>query len=257
MIDLSAPDGTRLALHDFGGSGRPVLLVPGLCGYAGEWSATVAWLAGTHHVFGLDPRGHGESERRPADVSRAAHVADVATALAVTGPATVIGQSLGGHTALLTAAGHPELVARLVLAEAGPEGPDDDTVRGVDRWLAAWPVPFPDRAAAAAYLGGGLVGEAWARGLRRGPDGWCPTFDREVMVATIAAAVGPCWGEFARIACPTLVVTGGAGYLGAEECARMGQHPLVTAVRIDEAGHDVHLDSPRQWRELVTGFLAS
>ncbi|GHJ46584.1 hypothetical protein Cs7R123_39260 [Catellatospora sp. TT07R-123] len=33
VFDLIAPDGTRLALHDFGGAGETVLLVPGLCGY--------------------------------------------------------------------------------------------------------------------------------------------------------------------------------------------------------------------------------
>lgn len=255
MIDVHAPDGTRLALHDFGGSGHPVLLLPGLCGYAGEWSTTVTWLTDTHQVYGLDPRGHGDSERCPADVSRAAHVADVVAALAVTGPAVVVGQSLGGHTALLAAARHPELVTRLVLVEAGPQGPDNDTVRTIDRWLGAWPVPFADRAAAAAYLGGGLVGAAWAGGLRPGQGGWYPAFDRDVMVATIAAAVGPCWDEFARLAGPTLVVTGGAGYLGVEEYTRMRRHPLVTAVRIAEAGHDVHLDSPQRWRVALTGFL--
>ncbi|MFI6820468.1 alpha/beta fold hydrolase [Micromonospora sp. NPDC050187] len=40
MIDLTTTDGTRLALHDLGGAGEPVLLLPGLCGHAGEWSAT-------------------------------------------------------------------------------------------------------------------------------------------------------------------------------------------------------------------------
>ncbi|MFI6820469.1 alpha/beta fold hydrolase [Micromonospora sp. NPDC050187] len=84
-------------------------------------------LTDTHHVYGLDPRGHGESERRPTDVSRAAHVADAVTALRAIGRATVVGQSLGGHTALLTAARHPDLVFRLVLAEAVPQGPDDET----------------------------------------------------------------------------------------------------------------------------------
>ncbi|MBE1492552.1 alpha/beta fold hydrolase [Plantactinospora soyae] len=255
MPDLYARDGTRLALHDFGGSGAPVLLLPGLCGHAGEWSATVSGLTGAYHGYALDPRGHGDSERRPTDVSRDAHVADTAAALGLLGPAVVIGQSLGGHTAFLTAARHPELVTGLVLIEAGPQGPDDGTPDRIDRWLGEWPVPFPDQATAARHLGGGLVGSAWASGLRRRDDGWYPAFDRDVMVATIAAAA-PRWDEFARISCPTLVVRGGAGSLDADEYARMSRHPMVTAVEIPGGGHDVHLDSPERWRKELADFLA-
>ncbi|GAB3985616.1 alpha/beta hydrolase [Plantactinospora veratri] len=255
MPDLYAPDGTRLALHDLGGGGTPVLLLPGLCGHAGEWSATAAWLGATHHVHALDPRGHGESARRPADVSRDAHVADVAAALTVTGPAVLIGQSLGGHTAFLVAARHPDLVTRLVLVEAGPQGPDAGTPEQIGRWLDGWPTPFPDRATAARYLGGGPVGDAWASGLRHRGDGWYPAFDRDVMVATVAAAVGPRWDEFARLDRPTLVVRGGRGWLDRHEYDRMARHRAVSAVEIAEAGHDLHLESPDRWREVLADFL--
>lgn len=257
MATLHSSDGTRLAFHDFGGTGEPLLLIPGLCGYAGEWSATIEFLTATHHVFALDPRGHGDSDPRPADVSRAAHIADTFTALNTTGPATVIGQSLGGHTAFLTAASHPHLVTRLVLAEAGPAGHDQNTPLDIDNWLANWPLPFPDLATAAGFLGGGLAGEAWANGLRHHPDGWRPPFERDIMVATIAAAADPRWHDFDRITCPTLVVKGGAGSMNSTEYTRMQNHPMVTAVEIQGAGHDVHLDSPDQWRAAVTTFLSS
>lgn len=59
------------------------------------------------HVIVVDQRGHGYSTRRPRDLSRRAYVEDVVAVveqLAGGVPVTVVGQSMGGHTALLFAA---------------------------------------------------------------------------------------------------------------------------------------------------------
>jgi pimeloyl-ACP methyl ester carboxylesterase len=87
-------------------------MLHGLAGHAGEWTETASWLTGGYHPFGLDARGHGRSERLPDDVSPAAQVADVAFVIEqlALGPVVLVGQSLGGLTALLVAARHPELV---------------------------------------------------------------------------------------------------------------------------------------------------
>ena len=115
-------DGTRLSLYDFGGSGPPMLLLHGLAGYAGEWERSVHLLTDEHRVFALDQRGHGDSERRPADVSREAYVEDcVATIHQLgLGAVTLVGQSMGANTAMLTTATHPELVRMLVMIEGSP-----------------------------------------------------------------------------------------------------------------------------------------
>lgn len=110
---------------------------------------------------------------------------------------------------------------------------------------------------AASFLGGGLVGPAWAAGLEHRDGGWWPRFDRDVMVRTIAAAVGPRWDEWDQVTCPTLVVRGGNGYMGAEEFARMSRRERVTTVDVPGGGHDVHLDSPDAVRAAITTFLAS
>ncbi|WP_326769882.1 lysophospholipase (plasmid) [Streptomyces sp. NBC_01591] len=81
-------------------------------------------LSSGYRVVAVDQRGHGASERHPRDVSRAAYVADVIAVvdqLALPRP-VLVGQSLGGHTAMLTAAAHTGLVRALVLVEAGPAG---------------------------------------------------------------------------------------------------------------------------------------
>ncbi len=55
-----------------------------------------------------DLRGHGASTRRPADLSHAAFVDDVAAVIrrvSPGGPVTLASQSISGHTAIIAAAG--------------------------------------------------------------------------------------------------------------------------------------------------------
>ncbi|MER8234823.1 alpha/beta hydrolase [Streptomyces sp. NPDC094049] len=258
-------DGVRLSVRDWGGSGTDVLLLHGLAGHSGEWDATARLLRDSgHRVVALDQRGHGASERRPEDVSRAAYVADavaVIEELDLERP-VLIGQSLGGSTALLTAAAHPALPRALVLVEAGPGGAHPGTQEQIAGWLAAWPVPFPSREVAAAYLGGGKepVGDGWAGGLEERADGLHPRFDSEVMVRSLDENVRRAfWDEWAAVACPVLAVLGQGeqgGIIGGDEYAEMVRlRPALHGVSLPGAGHDVHLERPDLLHRLVLGFL--
>lgn len=250
-------DGVRLAYRDFGGVGPSALLLHGLAGHSGEWAETAGWLTEHCRVVAFDARGHGGSERRPDDVSRAAHVADtvfVVEALQL-GPVMLVGQSLGGDTALLMAAERPDLVRALVVAEAGPAERDEAAVAEVKDALAAWPVPFPSREAAVTFFGGV---EAWADGLESRDGGWWPRFDVDVMVETLREAVSRSyWREWASIRCPALVVRAGNGTLCAADAqAMVDRLPHARLVEIAGAGHDVHLDRPTEWRDALGDFLS-
>jgi pimeloyl-ACP methyl ester carboxylesterase len=257
--------GARLAVRDFGGEGSPVLLLHGLAGHAEEWSGTASALASRHRVIALDARGHGRSERCPKDVSRGAHVADVAFVVEQLeiGPVALVGQSLGGHAALLVAAEHPRLVRALVVAEASPLAAPDPASFAADvaRSLASWPVPFPSREAAVAFFAGRgwspPAAEAWADGLEPSADGWRPRFDCDVMERTLREAVAQdCWDVWERIACPTLVVRGAAGTLPPEVAREMvARLPGAQLVELAKAGHDVHLDRTQEWTSALLDFL--
>ena len=244
-------EGTRLLCADFGGSGPAVVLLHGLAGYAGEWGETAAWLTLTHRVVAPDQRGHGRSERRLREISRAAFVADAAMWIEhlQLAPAVVVGQSLGGNTAFLLAAERPDLVRGLVVAEASPEA-DPDAPEAVRRWLASWPLPFATDEDALTFFGGDtLWARTWAGGLDHTEDGLRPAFDADVMVAALGeGAVRSYWAEWAAVRCPTLVVL-----------AHTTSAPSLTGrsmVVIPDAGHDLHLDQPRAWRRTLAGFLA-
>ena len=252
--------GSQLWCADYGGSGLPVILLHGLAGYAGEWAGTASWLSQSHRVVAPEQRGHGRSEREPEDVSRDAFVGDVEAwveelALA---PGIVVGQSLGGHTAFLLAARRPDLVRGLVVAEATPEA-DPDAPTTVGRWLDDWPVPFASRADAVTYFGGDEPSaRAWAGGLERRGDVFWPAFTKSVMLAALdEVSHRSYWNDWARIRCPVLVVRAAGGPLSDTYARMVKSLPTARLVKVEDAGHDLHLDQPERWREALEEFLAA
>ncbi len=253
-------DGARLSCLNFGGDGQPVLLLHGLAGHAGEWAETAGWLTQRARVLAPDARAHGESERAPVDLSPAACAADVAFQAEQLGlqPVVLVGQSLGGQTAIVVAAERPELVRALVLVDAGPAEGEEAAVKEVEDALAAWPVPFGSREAAVEFFGGpSLAAEIWADGLERRSDGWYPRFELDVIGRTLREAASQAyWEQWEAISCPTLVVRAGHGVLGDAEVAEMAiRLPHAQVVTIDGAEHDLHLDRPDQWRRVLSALL--
>ncbi|MET8249604.1 alpha/beta hydrolase family protein [Streptomyces sp. NPDC005202] len=114
---LTRPDGTRIAYddrtppHPSRNPPEAVLLLHGLAGHRGEWNDLAARLhADGHRVVTYDARGHGESTRRPREVTREFCAVDAAALieqLSLT-PATLIGQSLGGSHGDARRVGTPE-----------------------------------------------------------------------------------------------------------------------------------------------------
>ncbi|MEV4638044.1 alpha/beta hydrolase [Actinoplanes sp. NPDC049548] len=240
------------------GSGSPVVFLHGLAGSASEAPLRLRG----HRVIAPDQRGHGLSTRRPDDLSRTAYVEDVVTVidtLADGGPVALVGQSMGAHTAMLTAARYPSLVSRLVMLEGGVGGSEDDYPTRLGRWFASWPVPFPSRTAAVDLLGDTGLGRAWAADLEERDDGFWPRFDADIMEAAIRpVAERARWDEWSRITAPTLVVRGEDSKVPDEEVHRMlSLRPDVSCVTIPGTTHDAHLDRPEAWSELLADFLNS
>ncbi len=252
--------GASLWAADYGGEGPPVLLLHGLAGHAREWDSTAAWLVRSHRVVAPEARGHGRSERSPADVSPEAFAADAAHWVEHLGlaPAVVAGQSLGGVTALLLAADRPSLVRGLVLAEATP-APDPAGVAAVERWFATWPLPFPSTGRALDFFGGdSLRARTWCAGLEQRGDGLWPAFEPRVLLAALAQAnERDHWAAWARIRCPALVVRAADGVPRAEAVRMVELLPGARLAEIADAGHDLHLDQPGRWREELEAFLAT
>lgn len=249
----------ELAYAETGTGDHTVVLLHGLAGTAQEWSATMRALSGTHRVVALEQRGHGHSTRVPQDVTRAAYVGDVVALIERLGgaPVTLVGQSMGGHTAMLVAAEHPALVRQLVMVEAGVGGGGDAALAPVEQWLRSWPAPFADRDSFEEFFGGTPVAaEAWADGLQFDAGGLVPCWDADVLVEALRAVlVLPRWRAWEAVTAPTQLVLAEHSDIPLEQVERMCRRAQVERSAIAGAGHDLHLDRPDEWLRTLRGLV--
>jgi pimeloyl-ACP methyl ester carboxylesterase len=246
-----------------GNGEQTVVLLHGLAGHAGEWDHTAAALRPAYTVIAIDQRGHGRSTRRPSDNSREAFVADVAEIIVTAGcavPVTLVGQSMGAHTAFLTAAWHPELVERLVMVEGDIGGGGETAADALHTALASWPERFDSYEQARDFFGGDTErGHAWARGYEQREDGWWPRFDRRIMQAAMAPVFGiERWREWRSLRVPTLLVLAQHSGIDTHRIETMCRlRPSTQRVVITGAGHDVHLEQPAAWITTLQHLLTT
>ncbi|HET7341369.1 MAG TPA: alpha/beta fold hydrolase, partial [Methylomirabilota bacterium] len=116
-------NGLRLHCLDWGGAGRPpLLLLHGFTGHAHAWDTLSLALQPHFHVFALDQRGHGDSD--PADAyNPVLAFDDLAGVLEQLDLRSLIlvGLSMGGRNAMYFTAQRPATVHKLVVVDIGPE----------------------------------------------------------------------------------------------------------------------------------------
>jgi pimeloyl-ACP methyl ester carboxylesterase len=134
--------GAVISYLDSRDDGAPVVILHGLAGSASEFIPTAEALD-EYRVILIDQRGHGHSTRAPLDTSRTAFVADVVRVIETEalGPVSLVGQSMGAHTAMLTAASRPDLVERLMLLEGGEGTGNLAENATMGDYFQSWPVP--------------------------------------------------------------------------------------------------------------------
>jgi len=120
VVDLDGP----VHYVDFGGTGRPLLMVHGLAGNALNWMAVGPRLAQDHRALAIDLAGFGRTplfQRSAAVGANARLVVDFIEEV-IGEPVVLMGNSMGGHIGILVAADHPDRVRQLVLVDPAVPG---------------------------------------------------------------------------------------------------------------------------------------
>jgi pimeloyl-ACP methyl ester carboxylesterase len=127
--------GANIHYIEAGDSSRPVvILLHGLGSNTSAWQFNIRPLAQQFHVFAIDQIGFGQSDK-PMLKYRAATYADFLDkfmSLAHIEKASLVGNSMGGWVAALTAIKYPNRVDKLVLADAAGIRPDMVDMKLVD-----------------------------------------------------------------------------------------------------------------------------
>jgi len=262
-MPADTPNPAALA-YDEAGSGPPLLILHGLLGQARNWAGQMKLFAADHRVLAVDLRNHGRSPWVDGMTYEA--MADDIALLAerVGPPVRLIGHSMGGKVAMVTALKYPELVEKPVVVDISPVrhgqtpfygyldamlGLDLSAIarRGQADKLLADAIP---NAAERAFL---LLNLASAAG---GSLNWRPNLQE--LRRRLPDILD--WPEHlfdCRYPEPTLFVAGGnSPYIRDSHKAAIARlFPKAEYASIPGAGHWVHADRPKLFHETVSAFL--
>ena len=269
-----------LAVHHWGGVGRPLLLVHGTGLHGMVWSSLARRLVDHGlRVVSYDARGHGDSDAPETEycwdefASDLVGLVDQLSLVEGSGGPTVLAHSMGATTALLAEALAPGTFDRLWLFEpivypqSPPPGPQTDHPmvertrvrrRSWDRLETAFAnyaakQPFDDfvTECLAAYV---------THGLRCNGDDYVLKCDPEVEARVFAmSGAHDAYGQLPSIECPAWVVCGEASARRAHEWAHAtaAALPEGTLQIAPGVGHFGPFERPETVVELVSEFLDS
>jgi pimeloyl-ACP methyl ester carboxylesterase len=242
-----------------GGAGDPIVLVHGLMGRGSTWSRQVPWLRRLGEVYTYDApwhRGRDVDDRFPISTER--FVEDLGDAVATLNrPAILIGHSMGALHSWCLAAARPTLVSALVIEDMAPDF-RGRTTGPWEPWLHALPVEF-DTAQQVYDEFGSVAGQYFLEAFDRTPTGWRLHGHPKTWIQ-IAAEWGTrdYWEQWQAVRAPALLIEASNSVTPPGQMRQMTETGYrATYLHVPGAGHLVHDDAPRVYRDAVESFLAT
>jgi pimeloyl-ACP methyl ester carboxylesterase len=276
---ITSVDGVTIAMHDFGGTGSPVLLSHATGFHAHCWEPVAHALNSRHHVVGLDHRGYGDAETvDPTTMTWDQYGLDALAAARHlyaehNEPIIGIGHSMGGASLLMAAHAEPHLFRALFVFEpivfpppdpdAG-ERPDSPLPAGARKRRSRFPSfeaaieNFAAKPPMAAF--NAVAREAYVR------HGFKPTPDGDIELKCLpeheartyeTGGISGAWDSLPSITTPVWVLSGAiAPFQPSAFAITVAERiPGSTYVRWDEVGHFGPLEKPELIAQYVTSVV--
>ena len=252
-----------LAYREYG-KGPPMVILHGLFGSAQNWHSMAERLAESYRVFACDLRNHGDSPW--ADGMTFPEMADdLETLIEEKGlaPATVLGHSVGGKTAMLVALKHPDLIDALIVVDIAPVAYDEPFLDYIRAMQKIAPAGVRRRADVDAALAAAVPDAATRLFLlqnlveQHGRLEW--RINLEAIVANMDDLLGFPDVSALEYEGRALFVSGArSDYIGRTYHGQIYElFPQAEFAVIEGAGHYPHVEQPELFLRRITGFLES
>lgn len=253
-------NGLRLHYLDFGGKGKPVLLLHGVTNHAWVWQDVVPHVD-CGRIIALDSRGHGDSQwssdRQYTTEALASDVVGFMELLDL-GSVDIVGTSWGGLVGLAVASWLPDSVDHLVMIDIPPSFPASVPDFG------RHPRSYATHAEAIAYIrnrsdhpSNETVEAVAAHGVRPGEAGRLHTKHDDYFHDHRPHRADDYWQILESLRMPILFVRAGENsFVSDEEAERMlAVAHTAELITIPESGHAVSIDNPVALGQALREFL--
>ncbi len=245
------------------GTGKAIVLIHGLFGSRDNLQSLGHQLSDRYSVVTVDLRNHGESPRS-SSMSLQEMALDICETMSSLGfeSFAMVGHSLGGKVAMMTALLHPHRVSALVVADIAPTSYGQNRHNDVFRALQGLPLAsLKTRGEASQYMRDHLhepdIAEFLLKGLRKAPEcGFELRYNVPVLMDQYANIAG--WPSIDGIYDGPVRFIRGAGsdYVTTEHAPAIQRYfPNASVRSIEGAGHWLHAQKPAAFNRLVERFL--
>ena len=258
-------NGLRIHYVDWGGSGKPFVMIHGLDRVARTFDHLAVRFSPAYRVIAIDMRGHGDSGWDPKGRYLVEdHVGDFEGVVQQLGlrDLTLWGNSTGGRVVQVFAGKHPELVSHVISEDVGPERPRqiaDNYAKRVQQEQAGW--ASEDELLAQLRKTNPRMSpavlEPYVRyGVKKRADGrieW--KRDPQLVNGFVATDL---WRFVRNIKSPILYILGGRSNIVPPETQEELKKTLPNAqlVTVADVGHYPSDEKPDEVMRIVSRFLA-
>lgn len=252
--------------YELNGDGEPVVLLHGFTGRTGTWTHIAGSIKHDFETLVIDLPGHGKTDDDPPKTMEA-FCQDLAGLLDYLKWEKVhlIGYSMGGRTALSFALVYPERVKSLILESASPGLADNEARqnrRQQDENLAQW----IERDGIEAFVdywenmplfqSQKQLPEAVREALRVERLSHSPSGLAQSLRFMGTGSQPSWWGKLQQLDMPVLLLTGELDRKFIKINQMMEKlMPTARLVRVDDAGHAIHVEQPATFGKIVNAFL--